>query len=83
MTEEGNTMSESKPLTLSMDNVHASRLGQIASAAGNPNRKDIGDSIDRGLILLKLLTDAGFVIRVDDAVPYLPVSDVIAAHERS
>lgn len=75
-------MAESKALTIAMDNIYASRLGQIASAAGDPKRTDVGDAIDRGLILLKMLNEAGFVVRVDDAVPHIPVSDIIAAHAR-
>lgn len=50
------------PLTAAMDNVIASRLGQIATQAGKPDRKDVGDSIDRGLILRRLLEEAGYGI---------------------
>jgi hypothetical protein len=49
-------------LTAAMDNVVASRLGEIARQAGNPNRSDVGDGIDRGLILLRLLNEGGFVV---------------------
>lgn len=48
------------PLKSSMDNVLASRLGQIADEAGSPQRTDVGDSIDRGLILRRLLEEKGF-----------------------
>jgi hypothetical protein len=45
-----------KPLTSMMDNVIASRMGSIAYATvANPG----GDSIDTGLILLRLLNEAG------------------------
>jgi hypothetical protein len=36
------------------------KLGEVARAAGDPNRTDVGDYIDRGLILLRLLREAGF-----------------------
>ena len=49
-----------RPLNSSMDNTIASSLGGIARRAGNPNRQDIGDSIDRGLVLRRLLEEAGF-----------------------
>jgi len=45
-----------------MDNTTASLLGVVALNAGKPDRVDIGDSIDRGLILLRLLNEAGFDI---------------------
>lgn len=70
-------------LNAAMDNVYASRLGQIASAAGDPNRKDIGDAIDRGLVLLSMLNAAGFAIHAEYPAPPRPVGDVIAAHTRS
>lgn len=45
-----------KPLTSMMDNVIASRMGQIAlHVAKNPG----GDTIDTGLFLLHLLNGAG------------------------
>lgn len=50
-------------LTSAMDNVLASRLGGVALNAGNPKRDGVGDSIDRGLILRRLLEEAGFEIR--------------------
>ena len=45
-----------KPLTAMMDNVIASRMGQIAREAAGRNA---GDYIDTGLILLRLLNEAG------------------------
>lgn len=53
----------SKPLTSAMDNVLASRLGKVALEAGNPRHDGVGDSIDRGLILRRLLEESGFEIR--------------------
>lgn len=50
---------DQKILNVGMDNVHASKLGGIARAAGDPGLR-VGDSIDRGLILARLLKDAGF-----------------------
>lgn len=55
-----------KPLTAAMDNVLASKLGEIAAAAGDPKRTGIGDSIDRGLVLRRLLEEDGFgLVRLD------------------
>jgi len=54
-------------LTSSMDNVLASRLGAIALAAGDVGRRDVGDAIDRGLILRRLLEEAGFELWVRGA----------------
>ena len=49
---------ESKPLTAAMDNVDAWRLGEITLKAAAD--KNVGDPIDRGLILLRMLNAAGF-----------------------
>lgn len=49
----------SKPLDAFMDNVLASRLGDVARNAMSSDQK-AGDSIDRGLILRRLLDEAGF-----------------------
>jgi hypothetical protein len=63
-------MSEySKPLTELMDNVLAWRLGEIASDAGDPQRKGVGDLIDRGLILRRLLEEKGFYIIIKKPYP--------------
>jgi len=53
--------SDGKPLTAAMDNVLASKLGQIALESCSPEQK-VGDSIDRGLILLRLLKEKGFEV---------------------
>jgi len=50
----------SKKLDCMLDNVLAARLGRIATDAGEPFREGVGDSIDRGLILLRLLHEEGF-----------------------
>lgn len=55
--------SNGEPLTAAMNNVLASRLGRVAREAGNQDRIDVGDSIDRGLILRRLLEEAGFELR--------------------
>jgi len=55
-----------KPLTEAMDNLLAGRLGRVALEAGDPQRKDVGDSIDRGLILRRLLEEKGFGVIVLD-----------------
>lgn len=52
------------PLTAALDNLLADRLGRIALEAGSEKRKDVGDNIDRGLILLRLLTEQGFAVTV-------------------
>jgi hypothetical protein len=49
-----------KPLTALSDNLHMVRLAKCALEAGVPVRPDVGDSIDRGLILLRLLNEAGY-----------------------
>lgn len=56
---------DSKPLDCAMDNVLAWRLGTIAREAGDINRSDVGDPIDRGLILLRLLNERGFELRAN------------------
>lgn len=60
---------EPRRLDASMDNVYAWRLGMIAKEAGDPNRKDVGDPIDRGLVLLQMLNAKGFTIMVDYPAP--------------
>lgn len=57
----------SKPLTALMDNVLAWRLGEIARRAGSADRKDVGDYIDRGLILRRLLKEQGFYLITKEA----------------
>jgi hypothetical protein len=47
-------------ITPAMDNVLAWRLGEIARKAGTADNSVAGDPIDRGLILLRLLNEAGF-----------------------
>jgi hypothetical protein len=74
-------VANTKILNASMDNVYASRLGQIAYAAGDPARTDVGDAIDRGLILLSMLNAAGFVVHADYSFPHRPVADIIAARQ--
>lgn len=55
-----------KILTPAMDNVDASILGQISTSAGHDGRKDVGDNIDRGLILLRLLNTLGYQVARND-----------------
>lgn len=52
---------EKQFLDCGMNNQLAWRLGEIASDAGDPER-DVGDHIDRGLILLRLLNESGFQV---------------------
>lgn len=49
-----------KTLTAAMDNSKAWKLGAVAKDAGNPKREGVGDMIDRGLILNRLLNENGF-----------------------
>lgn len=51
------------PLDSGMDNLLAHRLGAIAFEAGN-HKEGIGDSIDRGLVLRRLLEEQGFYLVV-------------------
>ena len=51
-----------RPLDCGMDNLLAWSLGLIAHEAGDEQRKDVGDPIDRGLILRRLLEEKGFVL---------------------
>ena len=57
--------SDGEILTAAMDNVLASRLGEVAREVGDPAHKGVGvgDSIDRGLILRRRLEEIGFEIR--------------------
>lgn len=55
-------MNDLKPLTALMLNEDAYVLGFIAVAAGHNGRSDVGDSIDRGLILTHLLRQFGYGI---------------------
>jgi len=48
-----------RELNDAMDNVTAMRLGEIARECGGA-RPDVGDSIDRGLILARRLREEGF-----------------------
>ena len=54
--------SDGSQLTAAMSNVLASRLGGVAVKAMSPEQS-VGDSIDRGLILRRLLEEAGFEVR--------------------
>lgn len=58
-------MTDWRELNASMPNTLAWRLGEVALAAGDPQRKDVGDQIDRGLILLRLLNEKGFKVTGD------------------
>jgi hypothetical protein len=62
-----------KLLDAAMDNGLAWRLGEVAREAGNLARIDVGDPIDRGLILVRLLREKGFgVVELKDELPSLP-----------
>jgi hypothetical protein len=48
-----------RPLTALMPNTIAWRLGEVCMDVASPAQK-VGDPIDRGLILLRLLNERGF-----------------------
>ena len=52
--------SDGRTLTSSAHNVLASRLGAVVPKAAEAS---YGDNIDRGLALLRLLSEAGFEVR--------------------
>lgn len=47
-------------------NIVMTKLAEVVLAAADPARTDIGDSIDRGLIVLRLLNEAGFELWLAD-----------------
>lgn len=49
-------------ITKFSDNVIISILGHIAAFSGDPERTDVGDNIDRGLILIRELKENGFLL---------------------
>lgn len=49
-----------KTLDSGMMNDDAYVLGKVAAAAGHPRRSDVGDAIDRGLILARILREYGY-----------------------
>lgn len=56
-------MKERVEITNASNNLAMWRLGEICSKAAK--RKDVGDYIDRGLILIKALNKAGFKVTMD------------------
>jgi len=62
-----------RPLTAAMDNVLAWRLGEIVN--NTMARTDVGDYIDRGLILLRLLNEAGFAVHYADPLDRMQAID--------
>lgn len=59
-----------KPLDAAMNNLIAGTLGEIALDAGESRREGVGDSIDRGLILRRLLEEKGFHLVLIDENKY-------------
>lgn len=53
-----------KPLTAANDNLHMTMLARIARVVAHPFMPGIGDDTDQGLIMLRLLNEAGY-----DVVP--------------
>ncbi|MBN46337.1 MAG: hypothetical protein CMH23_07670 [Methylophaga sp.] len=52
--------SDGKPLTAMMDNVLASRMGHVFKKIQQNGHAGVGDSIDAGLILRRMLEEEGF-----------------------
>lgn len=52
-----------EPLDAAVDNVLAWSLGEACNEAASPSR-NVGDCIDRGLILLRILNEKGFDVIV-------------------
>jgi hypothetical protein len=48
-----------------MSNITAMKLGRIAAKVGDPRHPEVGDNIDRGLILIKELKAAGYSVVKD------------------
>lgn len=67
----------SAPLTAGMDNVTAWKLGEIARDAGNPAREGVGDPIDRGLILRRLLGEKGFLVIRGTPAPQMTLAETV------
>jgi hypothetical protein len=64
-------------LTASMPNTTAAKLGEIANEAA---RAKAGDTIDRGLVLVRLLREAGF--RVYDGLCPRCGAEMLASEDR-
>jgi hypothetical protein len=65
-----------RTLDAAMPNEQAATLGEIARTAGG-QRAAVGDAIDRGLILRRMLEEAGFgLVRLGEADPGVPRSGV-------
>lgn len=62
MTQSLDRVVTGEVLTAAMPNEYAYCLGDIALVAGATDRKDVGDLIDRGLILRRILDEEGFLI---------------------
>ena len=58
-----------EPLDSNMDNILAWKLGEIALAVGSLDRVAVGDLIDRGLILRRLLEENGFILIAKEPTP--------------
>jgi hypothetical protein len=52
----------SEPLDAGMDNLTAYRLGEVGLQLIEYPREKIGDEIDRGLVLRRLLEESGFFL---------------------
>lgn len=70
-----------KALTAASDNLHMGTLAHVARVAGHVRLPGVGDSIDRGLITLRLLNEAGYdvvpregapIFKAEPTAEYLP-----------
>lgn len=75
-----------KPLVSASDNLHMTTMAEIARIVAHPKCPGIGDDIDQGLIMLRLLNEAGYDVvpregaPIRNAVPtasYLPTREQI------
>ena len=55
-----------RALTSAGPNIVMTKLAEVVLKAAAPGRTDVGDSIDRGLIALRLLKEAGFELWLAD-----------------
>lgn len=81
-----------KPLTAGSDNLHMGTLADIARVVAHPYCPGIGDSIDQGLIMLRLLNEAGYDVIPREGAPiknstpkadYLPTIEQIKERIKS
>lgn len=65
-------MSDKKEITRFSSNIIMSTLSDIVLEVADPDRSDIGDSIDRGLILVRVLKENGFCLYKQEFINCYP-----------